>query len=270
MAGFGRDPDEMTKVYSNFVHVLAPGEAPARTRPPLFQTSTRGMDLEYWQEFYLLGEAEALAERIRAKIEALGGVEHVILNPLDWDRETLERLAADVLPLVPPDVAARVHRAATCARRPSTTRSPRSPADRALVLAGGTDVYPARVGRPVERATSSTSRRCRACGRSAWPTASGASRRLATWTDLVRDDLPPRVRRAEGRGAGDRRASRSRTAGRSAATSCNASPAADGLPNLLALDASVELASSARRRVVPVAAFVTRQPRARSAAPTSS
>ena len=28
MAGFGRDPDEMTKVYSNFIHVLAPGESP--------------------------------------------------------------------------------------------------------------------------------------------------------------------------------------------------------------------------------------------------
>ena len=36
MAGFGRDPGEMTKVYSNFIHVLAPGEAPERpsARPP--------------------------------------------------------------------------------------------------------------------------------------------------------------------------------------------------------------------------------------------
>jgi hypothetical protein len=56
------------------------------------------MDLDYWQEFYLLGEAEALAERIRGKVEALGGVEHVILNPLDWDVATLERIASDVLP----------------------------------------------------------------------------------------------------------------------------------------------------------------------------
>ena len=98
MAGFGRDPGEMTKVYSNFIHVLAPGEAPesAADRFRVFS----GMDLDYWQGFYLLGEAEALAERIRGKIEALGGVEHVILNPLDWDRATLERLARDVLPLV--------------------------------------------------------------------------------------------------------------------------------------------------------------------------
>ena len=58
------------------------------------------MDLEYWQEFYLLGEAEQVAERIRGKIEALGGVDHLILNPLNWDPEHLEVLAHDVLPLV--------------------------------------------------------------------------------------------------------------------------------------------------------------------------
>lgn len=98
MAGFGRDPNEMTKVYSNFIHVLGPGEAP-ETAAAKFKVYS-GMDLAYWQEFYLLGEAEPLAERIRGKIEALGGVEHVILNPLDWDIDTLERLASDVLPLL--------------------------------------------------------------------------------------------------------------------------------------------------------------------------
>jgi probable F420-dependent oxidoreductase len=98
MAELGRRPEEMARVYSNFVHVLRPGERPeaAAARFRVFS----GMDLDYWQRFYLLGEAEALAERIRAKVEALGGVDHVILNPLDWDLETLERLAADVLPLV--------------------------------------------------------------------------------------------------------------------------------------------------------------------------
>jgi probable F420-dependent oxidoreductase len=98
MAGFGRAPDEMTKVYSNFVHVLRPGETPdsAAARFRVFS----GMDLDYWREFYLLGEAEEVAERIRGKVAALGGVEHVILNPLDWEPDTLERLASDVLPLV--------------------------------------------------------------------------------------------------------------------------------------------------------------------------
>jgi len=37
---------------------------------------------------------------------------------------------------------------------------------------------------------------------------------------------------------------------------CNASPAADGAPPLLALDASVELASAERRRTLPLADFL--------------
>lgn len=98
MTGFGRDPDEMTKVYSNFIHVLGPGGSPA-SATARFSTFS-GMDLDYWQEFYLLGEAAAVAERIRGKIAALGGVEQVILNPLDWSHETLDMLASDVLPLI--------------------------------------------------------------------------------------------------------------------------------------------------------------------------
>ena len=94
----GRDPSTMSRVYSNFVHVLGPGEAPESATPRFRRFS--GMDLDYWQEFYLLGEAEPLAERIRGKIEALGGVDEVILNPLDWDIGGLERLATEVLPLV--------------------------------------------------------------------------------------------------------------------------------------------------------------------------
>ncbi len=98
MAELGRDPDAMGRVYSNFVHVLAPGERPESAAAKFRVYS--GMDLDYWQQFYLLGEAEALAERIRGKVEALGGVDHLILNPLDWDPGALEVLAERVLPLV--------------------------------------------------------------------------------------------------------------------------------------------------------------------------
>lgn len=94
----GRDPDDMRRVYSNFVHILKPGEKPESAAAKFGVYS--GMDLPYWLEFYLLGEAEAVAERIRAKIEALGGVDHLILNPLDWDPASIEVLAERVLPLV--------------------------------------------------------------------------------------------------------------------------------------------------------------------------
>ena len=56
----------MTKVYSNFVYVLKKGEKP-EVAAPHFKVYS-GMDLPYWKEFYLLGEAEELAEKIRAKV----------------------------------------------------------------------------------------------------------------------------------------------------------------------------------------------------------
>jgi probable F420-dependent oxidoreductase len=98
MGDYGRKPDDMAKVYSNFVYVLDKGERP-EAAAPCFRVYS-GMDLPYWQEYYLLGEAEELADKIRAKLAALGGVEYVVLNPLNWGMEQLERLAGDVLPRV--------------------------------------------------------------------------------------------------------------------------------------------------------------------------
>jgi hypothetical protein len=98
MGDFGRKPGEMTKVYSNFVYVLKKGEKP-EVAAPHFKVYS-GMDLPYWKEFYLLGEAEEVVEKIRAKAQALGGCEHIVLNPLNWGMEQLELLAGEVLPRV--------------------------------------------------------------------------------------------------------------------------------------------------------------------------
>jgi hypothetical protein len=57
------------------------------------------MDLDYWKTYYLLGTADEIAGRIRDRIAALdGGVDTIVLNPLDWSLEQLERIAGDVLP----------------------------------------------------------------------------------------------------------------------------------------------------------------------------
>jgi alkanesulfonate monooxygenase SsuD/methylene tetrahydromethanopterin reductase-like flavin-dependent oxidoreductase (luciferase family) len=98
MGDFGRKSGDMTKVYSNFVYVLKKGEKP-EVAAPHFKVYS-GMDLPYWKEFYLLGEAEELAEKIRAKVAALGGCEQIVLNPLNWGMEQLELLAGEVLPRV--------------------------------------------------------------------------------------------------------------------------------------------------------------------------
>jgi alkanesulfonate monooxygenase len=96
---YGRDPARIGRVYSNFVWVLKPGERP-ESAVPRFKVYS-GMDLDYWRTYYLLGTAEEVAERISARIAALdGGVDQIVLNPLDWGLEQLELIAGEVLPRV--------------------------------------------------------------------------------------------------------------------------------------------------------------------------
>jgi alkanesulfonate monooxygenase len=95
----GRDASRIGRVYSNFVWVLRRGEKPESATPHFRVYS--GMDLDYWRTYYLLGEADEIADRISARIEALdGGVDTIVLNPLDWGVEQLELLASEVLPRV--------------------------------------------------------------------------------------------------------------------------------------------------------------------------
>lgn len=127
-------------------------------------------------------------------------------------------------------------------------------AQRLAVLAGGTDFYPARVGRPLEDDVLDITalgdlRGIRDEGE-AWRI--GA---LTTWSDLLRAELPPCFDglKAAAREVGGVQV---QNAGTLVGNLCNASPAADGNPNLLALDAEVELASAAGARRLPLADFV--------------
>jgi alkanesulfonate monooxygenase SsuD/methylene tetrahydromethanopterin reductase-like flavin-dependent oxidoreductase (luciferase family) len=95
----GRDPRQIGRVYSNFIWVLGKGEKPESAVPHFSVYS--GMDLDYWRTYYLLGTAEEVAERISDRIAALdGGVDTIVLNPLHWGDDQLERIASDVLPRV--------------------------------------------------------------------------------------------------------------------------------------------------------------------------
>ena len=123
-----------------------------------------------------------------------------------------------------------------------------------LVLAGGTDVYPAYTSRPIDRPvldiTGLPGLRGVTEDDTAWRIPA-----LTTWTNLAETALPPEFDglRAAARTIGGRQI---QNAGTVCGNVVNASPAADGMPSLLALDAEVELASAAGRRVVPLAAFV--------------
>jgi CO/xanthine dehydrogenase FAD-binding subunit len=123
-----------------------------------------------------------------------------------------------------------------------------------VIVAGATDHYPARVGRaPVEDVLDVT-----AIGGLRGVTEVDRGWRigaLTTWTDLVETPLPPLfdgLKAAALAVGGLQIQARATVAG----NVCNASPAADGIPNLLALDAEVELASGSTVRNVPVGGFV--------------
>jgi CO/xanthine dehydrogenase FAD-binding subunit len=76
-----------------------------------------------------------------------------------------------------------------------------------------------------------------------------------TWSEIARAELPPAfdALKAAAREVG---ALQIQNRGTIAGNLCNASPAADGVPPLLALDAEVELASQRGVRRLPLARFI--------------
>lgn len=110
------------------------------------------------------------------------------------------------------------------------------------VLAGGTDFYPARVGpAPDENLLDiSALNNLRAIDEQPDHWRLGA---LTTWSDIIRAELPPMFDglKLAAREVGGVQIQNRGTLG---GNLCNASPAADGVPPLLSLGASVELSSA--------------------------
>jgi CO/xanthine dehydrogenase FAD-binding subunit len=129
--------------------------------------------------------------------------------------------------------------------------------DALTILAGGTDLYPARVARPAARHPDvldiTALRGLRGITDDGDRIRIGAA---TTWSDIVRGELPPWLDGLK-RAARDVGGVQIQNAGTVAGNVCNASPAADGMPSLLALDAAIELVSHAGRRTLPLDAFVT-------------
>jgi CO/xanthine dehydrogenase FAD-binding subunit len=124
-----------------------------------------------------------------------------------------------------------------------------------MIVAGGTDYYPARVGQPLDDDVLDIS----GLGALRAITDEGPHWRLpalASWSDVIAAELPALF-------DGLKLAAREvggvqiQNAGTICGNLCNASPAADGMPNLLAMDAVVELASASGTRQVTAGDFVT-------------
>ena len=134
----------------------------------------------------------------------------------------------------------------------------RSPASPLVVLAGGTDHYPQRVGpwndpRPAEDIldiSNLSALRGIAATEEGWRI--GA---LTTWSEVIRAELPPLFEglKLAAREVGGPQVQNRGTVG---GNLCNASPAADGIPPLLTLDASVELRSAKGARRLALQDYV--------------
>jgi CO/xanthine dehydrogenase FAD-binding subunit len=122
------------------------------------------------------------------------------------------------------------------------------------LLAGGTDHSPARVTaqRPEDILDITGLTGLRGIADAGDHFRIGA---LTRWSDIAEGDLPPcfdGLRRAAREVGGMQIQNRATLAG----NLCNASPAADGVPPLLTLDASVELASAEGVRTLPLSEFI--------------
>lgn len=122
------------------------------------------------------------------------------------------------------------------------------------LLAGGTDFYAARANQPITEALLDISaiaelQQWRDAG-DHWRIGAGV-----TWSQVVRSRLPAQLRglQAAAREIG---AVQVQNRGTLVGNICNASPAADGMPVLLALEAQVELSSLAGTRTLALEEFV--------------
>src|SRR5580698_6006810 len=124
----------------------------------------------------------------------------------------------------------------------------------AQILSGGTDFYPA-LGEKLPQGTIvdvSSLQQLRGISISAEHIRIGG---LTTWTDIIRAPLPRCFDALKG-AAREVGSVQIQNRGTVAGNLCNASPAADGVPPLLALDAQVELVSLRGRRQLPLEHFI--------------
>ncbi len=125
---------------------------------------------------------------------------------------------------------------------------------RLTVLAGGTDYYPARVGKALADDTLDLSAiaSLRGIREEADHWRIGAA---TTWSDIIAAELPPLFDGLK-QAACEIGGVQIQNAGTIGGNLCNASPAADGVPPLLALDARVEIADASGSAEVALAGFI--------------
>ena len=122
------------------------------------------------------------------------------------------------------------------------------------VLAGGTDFYPAQGSRPLRENVLDINglAELRGVSQTASHIVIGAR---TTWSDIISAELPACFAALK-QAACEVGSVQIQNAASVAGNLCNASPAADGVPPLLILDAEVELRSLGQTRHLPIAEFI--------------
>lgn len=122
------------------------------------------------------------------------------------------------------------------------------------ILAGGTDFYPALGSKPLRENVLDINAldELRGFSETAMHVVIGAR---TTWTEVVKQPLPPAFDALK-QAAREVGSVQIQNAGTVAGNLCNASPAADGAPALLALDAEVELRAHGAGRTMPLQDFI--------------
>ena len=95
----GRDPASLTYGHLNFVHLVDARDraaALAAQRPRFERVMGAHRSFEALQQSYLMGPTAEIVERIAGLERA--GIEYVVLAPLDYDLEQLDRFAEEVVP----------------------------------------------------------------------------------------------------------------------------------------------------------------------------
>ena len=122
------------------------------------------------------------------------------------------------------------------------------------ILAGGTDFYPALGARPLGENVLDINALPELRGTCEDDTHFVIGART-TWTAIARADLPPAFDALKG-AAREVGSVQIQNVGTVAGNLCNASPAADGVPALMALDAEIELRSAGAMRRLPLENFI--------------
>ncbi len=124
----------------------------------------------------------------------------------------------------------------------------------ARILAGGTDIFPAEAGRELRGEVLDITAISELGGmtrtKDGWRIGGAA-----TWSDVINAPLPPAFNALQ-QAAREVGALQIQNSGTVAGNLCNASPAADGVPPLLVLDAMVEIGSGRGLRHMPLSEFI--------------